>query len=164
MSGKVFDQIDPATEPETTSTETTDAPATETTNVETTENTDTAETNTASTTASTDIEVSNVYKADIDGKKRDKTAIDVVLVRTETKGNTVTVFYKDKMKLVQMPASVGPIGSTLDDGGLVMGAKDGKVQRTYATLRLTLDDLADKIAAIPDDAWQPRHKNRLSET
>ena len=142
-----FDQINPATEPETT-----DA-----------ESTDNAESSATNATASADIEVSNVYKADIDGKKRDKTAIDIILVRTEAKSDTVTVLYTDKMKLVQMPASVGPIGSTLDDGGLVMGAKDGKVQRTYATLHLTLDDLADKIATLPTDAWQPRHKNRLSE-
>ena len=113
-------------------------------------------------TASATIEISNVSKADVDGQKRDKTAIDVILVRSEADSDTVTVFYKDKMKLVKKPATVGPIGTVLDDGGLVMGAKDGKVRRIYATLHLTLDDLADKIVALPDDAWQPRHKNRPS--
>lgn len=129
-------------------------------NTSTTENTDTAESSTTNATASADIEVSNVYKADVDGKKRDKTAIDIILVRTETTGGTATVFYADTMDFKEMSANVGPVKSRLADGGLVTAVKGGKVQRSYATLHLTLDDLADKIAAIPDDAWQPRTKNR----
>ena len=74
------------------------------------------------------------------------------------------MFYQDAMEFKEMPASVGPVKSRLADGGLVTAVKGGKVQRTYATLHFTLDDLADKIAILPADAWQPRHKNRLSET
>lgn len=173
MSGKVFDQIDPATEPETTSTETTDAPATETTNAETTENTDTAETSTTKTeaimseattpTANAGIEISNVSKGDVDGQKRDKAAIDVILVRNRPQNRTAIVLDTKSMEKSEVPFVEGMVKDKRFDDLFVMDIKKNSTQRpVYATLHLTLDDLADRIAALPDDAWQPRHKNRPS--
>lgn len=154
----VFDQINPTIE------------------VDTTKITDTAETTAETTTAAIDteaiqrevttptisksIEISNVQKSDIDGKKRDKTSVDIILVRSESTGGTAVVYYQDTMEIKELPATVGQVKTRLPDGGVVSAIKGGKTRRFYATLRLTLDDLADKIAAIPDEAWQPRTKNR----
>ena len=111
-------------------------------------------------TISKSIEISNVQKSDIDGKKRDKTSVDIILVRSESTGGTAVVYYQDTMEIKELPATVGQVKTRLPDGGVVSAIKGGKTRRFYTTLRLTLDDLADKIAAIPDEAWQPRTKNR----
>ena len=139
-----------------TTTETTDSTDTETmtdsTDTETV--TDSTDTETVSD-SSTDVWISNVYKV----KDGDKKRFEVILVKTVSGPKTVTVFYADAKKTERIDAPSATVGDTLPDGALVVGVSKGKEQRVYATVHLTVDDLADKFDGL---VWAPRTKNRTS--
>ena len=108
------------------------------------------------------IEISNVFKSvSADTQSRDKHSIDIVLVRFDVgHGSKATVFYEDR-KTSEIVDGLGlSKGDRLPDSGLVVSVSKGTVRRKYATVRISLDDLADKIAALDESAWQPRTKTR----
>lgn len=107
------------------------------------------------------IEISNVSKGDIDGQKRDKTAIDIILVRNRPQNRTAITLDTTTMEKKEVPFVEGMVQDKQFGDLFVLDIKKYNSQRPmYATLRLTLDDLTDRIAALPNEAWQPRTKNR----
>lgn len=108
------------------------------------------------------IEISNVFKSALENnQKRDKLSLDVVLVRQEAeRSGKATVFYADKKTTETVDAPSASVGDTLPDGGLVVSVSKGTVRRKYATVHVSLSDLADKIAELSEDAWQVRTKTR----
>ena len=121
-----------------------------------------APTDVTTPTANATIEISNVSKGDINGQKRDKTAIDVILVRNRPQNRTAIVLDTKTMQKSEVPFVDGMAKNQRYGDSFVMEVKKSNQRPVYATLHLTLDDLADRIAALPDDVWQPRHKNRPS--
>lgn len=146
------------------------APDNTTENTENTESTAAAAeptenpTTTETTQIIENIEISNVFKSALENnQKRDKRSLDVVLVRYETeRGSKTIIYYKADDSKKQVEGLDANIGDILPDGGLVVSVGKGQVKRKYATLRISLDDLADKIAALDESAWQPRTKTRPS--
>lgn len=107
------------------------------------------------------IEISNVSKGDIDGQKRDKTAIDIILVRNRPQNRTAITLDTTTMEKKEVPFVEGMVQDKQFGDLFVLDIKKYNSHRPmYATLRLTLDDLTDRIAALPNEAWQPRTKNR----
>lgn len=107
------------------------------------------------------IEISNVSKSRTEGEKWDNLSLDVVLVRYETeRSSKATVYYQDSKTSKTVDAPCANIGDVLSDGGLVVNVSKGQVKRKYATLHITLDDLSERIAALPESVWQSRTKTR----
>ena len=104
------------------------------------------------------IQISNVAKPVGRDGKPDINCFDVILVKLQGGNRKATVYYDATRTVKTVDAVPGQeVGERLPDGGVIVAMSKGKEQRVYATVHLTVDDLADKFDGL---VWEPRHKTR----
>lgn len=92
----------------------------------------------------------------------DDYAVDITFVKVlGSENRMISVFYEDTRTIKKVSNTTARLGDRLEDNGLVINIPRAEGQRVYATMRLTVDEVIEKLGdKFADLTWAPRTKKR----